>query len=54
MSIDQITGGGTATRTVQIAKSIQNDFGIECIVLSTDQGLNEESKETSGQPSVSL
>ena len=29
MSIDQITGGGTATRTIQIAKSIQNDFGIE-------------------------
>ena len=45
MTIDQITGGGTVTRTVQIAKSIQNDFGIECIVLSTDQGLEEESKK---------
>lgn len=45
MSIDQITGGGTATRTLQIARSIQNDFGIECIVLSTDQGLEEKSLE---------
>ena len=44
-SIDPVTGGGTATRTVQIAKSIQKDFGVECIILSTDQGLDDTSKQ---------
>ena len=46
-SIDSVTGGGTATRTVQIAKSIQNDFGVESIILSTDQGLDKTSKAVS-------
>ncbi len=44
MSIDPVTGGGTAARTVRIARSIQKDFGVECIILSTDQGLDEASK----------
>ena len=44
-SIDPVTGGGTATRTVQLARSIQKDFEVECIILSTDQGLDETSKQ---------
>lgn len=44
MSIDVVTGGGTAARTIQIAKSMQNDFGVECIILTTDKGLNEAFK----------
>ena len=44
-SIDPVTGGGTATRTVQLARSIQKDFKVECIILSTDQGLDETSKQ---------
>jgi len=43
-SIDSVSGGGTATRTIQIAKSIQNDFGGESIILSTDQGLDKTCK----------
>jgi glycosyltransferase involved in cell wall biosynthesis len=44
-SIDPITGGGTATRTVQLARSIQKDGKVECIILSTDKGLDETSKQ---------
>ena len=44
-SIDPVTGGGTATRTVQLARSIQKDFKVKCIILSTDQGLDETSKQ---------
>ena len=44
-SIDPVTGGGTATRTVQLARSIQKDGEVECIILSTDQGLDETSKQ---------
>ena len=44
-SIDPVTGGGTATRTVQLARSIQKDFEVECIILTTDQGLDETSKQ---------
>ena len=44
-SIDPVSGGGTATRTVQLARSIQKDFKVECIILSTDQGLDETSKQ---------
>ena len=44
-SIDPVTGGGTATRTVQLARSIQKDFKVECIILSTDQGLDDTSKQ---------
>jgi len=41
MSIDRVTGGGTAARTLELAKSIGNDFGEKCIVLSTDHGLDD-------------
>jgi len=41
MSVDMVTGGGTAARTMNIAQSIQDDFNKECIVLATDQGLKE-------------
>ena len=44
MSIDQATGGGTANRTIQIAKSMKRDFGIDCLILATDQGLDEDSR----------
>jgi len=44
-SIDPVTGGGTATRTVQLGRSIQKDFKVECIILSTDQGLDDTSKQ---------
>jgi glycosyltransferase involved in cell wall biosynthesis len=44
MSIDKVTGGGTATRTLQLAKSIKEDYGINCIILSTDQGLDANTK----------
>ena len=42
MSIDLITGGGTAARTVSVAKSIQKDFQEECVILATSQGLSEQ------------
>ena len=45
MSIDLVTGGGTATRTIQIAKSLQKHFGEKCTILSTDQGLGVTSME---------
>ena len=44
MSIDKVTGGGTATRTLQLAKSIKEYYGINCIILSTDQGLDDNIK----------
>jgi glycosyltransferase involved in cell wall biosynthesis len=44
-SIDPVSGGGTATRTVQLARSIKKDFEVECIILTTDQGLDETSKQ---------
>ena len=39
MSIDLVTGGGTATRTTQLAKALQKYYDEECIILSTNQGL---------------
>lgn len=44
MSIDRVSGGGTAARTLQLAKSLQEDFGINCTILSTDQGLDAKTK----------
>ena len=44
-SIDPVSGGGTATRTVQLARSIKKEFEVECIILTTDQGLDETSKQ---------
>ena len=42
MSVDLVTGGGTAARTISVAKSIRNDFNKECIVIATDQGLSKK------------
>jgi glycosyltransferase involved in cell wall biosynthesis len=44
MSIDRKTGGGTAARTIELAKSLNKDFVTKCIILSTDQGLDEKTK----------
>ena len=41
MSLDPVTGGGTAERTFQISK-FQAKVGIECTVLTTDLGLTPE------------
>lgn len=41
MSLDPITGGGTAERTFQISRSLVK-AGIECTVLTTDLGLTAE------------
>ena len=42
MSIDRITGGGTAARTMDVSQAISKDLGADCIVLSTEQGLSDE------------
>lgn len=42
MSIDLVTGGGTAARTMSVAKSIQKDFQEDCVILATSQGLSEQ------------
>ena len=44
MSIDIVSGGGTATRTLQLAQSIKEDYGVNCTILSTDQGLDAQTK----------
>ena len=44
MSIDRVTGGGTAARTLQLAKSINEDLGVNCSILATDQGLDTQAK----------
>jgi len=41
MSLDPVTGGGTAERTFQISKFLA-EVGIECTVLTTDLGLTPE------------
>jgi glycosyltransferase involved in cell wall biosynthesis len=41
MSLDPVTGGGTAERTFQISRSLVK-AGIECTVLTTDLGLTAE------------
>ena len=41
MSLDPVTGGGTAERTFQISRSL-SQAGIECTVLTTDLGLTAE------------
>ena len=52
MSVDLVTGGGTATRTIQIAKSIQEYYGEKCMILSTDQGLDIAATEQSEDPNM--
>jgi glycosyltransferase involved in cell wall biosynthesis len=44
MSIDRQTGGGTAARTLELAKSLNDDFSAKCIILTTDQGLDDQTK----------
>ena len=41
MSIDRRTGGGTAARTLELAKSLNSDYRVNCLILSTDQGLDK-------------
>lgn len=41
MSLDPITGGGTAERTAQISRALAK-AGHECTILTTDIGLNNE------------
>ena len=41
MSIDRRTGGGTAARTLELARSLKDDYSVNCIILSTDQGLDK-------------
>jgi len=60
MSIDPVTGGGTAERTLQISRAL-NRAGHQCTVLTTDKelspaylyqcikwGLNDDDLQTSG------
>jgi glycosyltransferase involved in cell wall biosynthesis len=42
MSIDMVTGGGTATRTMSVMHAVQDDFDVDCNVLATSQGLSNE------------
>lgn len=44
MSLDPVTGGGTAERTVQICRAIVK-AGHECIILTTDIGITKEQKD---------
>lgn len=41
MSIDRVTGGGTAERTVQMSRSLVG-AGVECTILTTDVGVSPE------------
>lgn len=51
MSLDPVTGGGTAERTFQISKSLAK-AGIECMVLTTDLGLTPERIKAMGKVRV--
>ncbi len=44
MSIDRVTGGGTAERTVQMSRSLAR-AGVECTILTTDVGVSAERLE---------
>jgi glycosyltransferase involved in cell wall biosynthesis len=48
MSLDPVTGGGTAERTFQISKYLAK-AGIECMVLTTDLGLTQERIKAMGK-----
>ena len=41
MSIDRVTGGGSANRTIQVAEAFVKYYGTECVILSTDKGLDK-------------
>lgn len=51
MSLDPVTGGGTAERTFQISKSLAKT-GIECTVLTIDLGLTPERIKAMGKVRV--
>ena len=51
MSLDPVTGGGTAERTFQISRSLVK-AGIECTVLTTDLGLTQERIKAIGRAKV--
>lgn len=51
MSLDPVTGGGTAERTFQISRFL-SQAGIECTVLTTDVGLTKERIEAIGNTKV--
>ena len=39
--IDPVTGGGSVNRTIQVAEAIVKYNGTECVILSTDKGLDK-------------
>ena len=39
--IDPVTGGGSVNRTIQVAEAIVKYYGTECVILSTDKGLDK-------------
>ena len=47
MSLDPVTGGGTAERTFQISKYLVK-AGVKCSILTTDIGLDEKRKKSLG------
>jgi len=54
MSLDRVTGGGTAERTFQMSRSLVR-AGVECTILTTDLGVTPERiKELAGVTVVAL
>ena len=47
MSLDPVTGGGTAERTLQVSKALARD-GVDCSILTTSQGLPESLRHLEG------
>ena len=43
-TIDPVTGGGSANRTIKVAEALINYYGVECTVLSTDYGFDGDIK----------
>ena len=39
--IDPVTGGGSVNRTIQVAEAIVKYYRTECVILSTDKGLDK-------------
>ena len=54
MSIDLVSGGGTAARTLSVTQSIRDDFKKECIVLATNQGLDKKAVSENNDPNLVL
>lgn len=47
MSLDPVTGGGTAERTLQLSKAMAR-AGVDCSILTTSQGLPESVRDIDG------